>query len=363
MRDVRRRLRLLALLLATLLAGADVAMAQAVTTTVQDTIYSANGTPASGSVLVSWSAFTTAGGVAVAAGSTSVMIGAGGLLTIALAPNAGATPMGSYYTVVLHLNDGTTSRQYWVVPVTVPGGGPARLAAIQNQVLPTSVAMQTVSKQYVDTAIAAARTGASTVTITGGTIDGTVIGGTTAAAGSFTTGSFSGNVLLDPTGSSPGAPRIFGFGSFASGTAAQLQFGSAYSAITSQPNDTIFVGSFWGLEMAGNNFTAGAALSAGSVSGASLTVDGPTPGFGATGHILDLKSHSGGTVLGYFDINANEVMPTVTTTASGPGFQEVLYTPASSAASCAVGQFADDANFHYVCVAANTWKRVALSSF
>jgi hypothetical protein len=152
-------MRLLAMLLALLLAGADVAVAQVATTTVQDTIYSANGTPASGTVLLSWSAFTTAGGVSVPAGTTSVTIGANGVLTVALAPNAGATPMGSYYTAVLHLSDGTTGRQYWVVPVTVPGGGPAKLAAIQNTVLPTTVAMQTVSKQYVDNAIAAALTG------------------------------------------------------------------------------------------------------------------------------------------------------------------------------------------------------------
>ena len=67
--------------------------------------------------------------------------------------------MGSYYTAIFHLSDGTTSREYWVVPVTVPGGGPATLAEIKNQVLPVSVAMQTVSKQYVDNAIAAAATG------------------------------------------------------------------------------------------------------------------------------------------------------------------------------------------------------------
>ena len=54
----------------------------------------------------------------------------------------GATPIGSYYTAILHLSDGTTSRQYWVIPIAIPGGGPAKLAAIQNQVLPTSVAMQ-----------------------------------------------------------------------------------------------------------------------------------------------------------------------------------------------------------------------------
>jgi len=65
--------------------------------------------------------------------------------------------MGSYYTAVFHLSDGSTSKQYWVIPVTVPGGGPAKLAAIENSVLPTSVAMQTVSKQYVDNAIAQAQ--------------------------------------------------------------------------------------------------------------------------------------------------------------------------------------------------------------
>lgn len=147
---------LLALLLA-LWTG--VSAAQVGTTTVQDTIYRADGTPAGGTVLVNWTAFTTAGGSSVPAGSTSATIGSGGVLTIALAPNAGATPMGSYYTAVFHLNDGSTSREYWVIPAAVPGAGPVKLNAIRNSVLPTSVAMQTVSKQYVDNAIATAVTG------------------------------------------------------------------------------------------------------------------------------------------------------------------------------------------------------------
>jgi hypothetical protein len=152
------------MLLVFLLAGmggcAEVATAQGPTTTVQDTVYTATGAPAAGTVVVSWGAFTTAGGVSIPAGSTSVTLGAGGALSVALAPNAGGTPMGSYYTAVFHLSDGTTSKQYWVVPVTVPGGGPAKLVAIQNSVLPTTVAMQTVSKQYVDNAIAQAQIGA-----------------------------------------------------------------------------------------------------------------------------------------------------------------------------------------------------------
>ena len=153
--------RLPALLVALMALWPGLARAQVATTTVQDTVYSANGTPATGSVLVSWNAFTTASGQGVAAGSTSATIGANGVLTMALAPNAGATPMGTYYTAVFHLGDGTTSREYWVVPAAPAGGGVATLAAIRNQVLPASVAMQTVSKQYVDTAIANAVAGSS----------------------------------------------------------------------------------------------------------------------------------------------------------------------------------------------------------
>jgi hypothetical protein len=44
-------------------------------------------------------------------------------------------------------------------------------------------------------------------------------------------------------------------------------------------------------------------------------------------------------------------------------YHETLTTPASSSAPCNAGDFTDDANFHYVCTAPNTWKRVALSTF
>jgi hypothetical protein len=44
-------------------------------------------------------------------------------------------------------------------------------------------------------------------------------------------------------------------------------------------------------------------------------------------------------------------------------YQETLTTPASSSAACTAGQFTDDANYHYVCVAANTWKRALLTTF
>jgi lysophospholipase L1-like esterase len=126
------------------------------TTTVQDTVYRADGTAAGGTVLINWPAFVTASGSSVAAGSTSVTLGANGSLSVALVANSGSIPMGSYYTVVFHLNDGTESRSYWVVPVSA---NPVPLAAISTSVLPASVAMQTVSKAYVDNAIAAAASG------------------------------------------------------------------------------------------------------------------------------------------------------------------------------------------------------------
>jgi hypothetical protein len=129
------------------------------TTSVTDTVYRANGTAAQGTVLISWPAFANANGASVPAGSTAVVIGAKGTVNIALVPNAGSTPMGSYYTVVYHLDDGSVTREYWVVPVSAT---PVSLASIRSTVLPTSVAMQTVSKSYVDSAIVAAVSGQST---------------------------------------------------------------------------------------------------------------------------------------------------------------------------------------------------------
>jgi trimeric autotransporter adhesin len=126
------------------------------TTQLTDTIYRADGTTATGTVLVSWPAFTTSNGLSVPAGNTSVTIGLGGGFSVALAPNAGSSPMGSYYTAVFHLDDGTISREYWVVPVSQYS---VAVSSIRSSVLPTSVAMQTVTKNYVDTAITTAVTG------------------------------------------------------------------------------------------------------------------------------------------------------------------------------------------------------------
>jgi hypothetical protein len=59
---------------------------------------------------------------------------------------------------------------------------------------------------------------------------------------------------------------------------------------------------------------------------------------------------------GNLQVNANGVF----TTAS---FHVNLATPSSSSAPCTVGQIGADAKYIYVCVATNTWRRSALSSF
>ncbi len=119
-------------------------------TIVSDTIYRADGTPASGTLMISWPAFNTADGKPVGAGTKHVKIGADGAVNIELVPTAGATPAGTYYKVVLSLDDGTSSQEYWAVPTL----SPTTIAAIRSSVVPATVAMQVVSREYVDGAIA-----------------------------------------------------------------------------------------------------------------------------------------------------------------------------------------------------------------
>lgn len=152
-----------------LLLGGQFAAAQVQTTTVQGTIYRADGTPASGTVLVSWNAFTTPQNQAVAAGSVSASIGADGFLSLNLTPNAGALPAGSYYTAVYHLSDGTVYPEYWVVPAS----GSAAVAAVRAQLEPSTVAVASpVTSSYVQTALASLS--AAYLPLAGGTLTGTL---------------------------------------------------------------------------------------------------------------------------------------------------------------------------------------------
>ncbi|MFT4112969.1 glycosyl hydrolase family 28-related protein [Silvibacterium sp.] len=145
------------------------ARAQVTTTTVQGTIYRADGTAAQGTVIVNWPAFATAANQAVAAGSTTATIGVDGFLSLNLAPNAGAYPAGTYYTAVYHLDDGSVSKEYWVVPAATT----AAISSIRAALAPATVAVQAVSKDYVDTSIAAI-TG-QYLPLTGGAMTGALL--------------------------------------------------------------------------------------------------------------------------------------------------------------------------------------------
>lgn len=132
------------------------------TTTVADTVYLANGTTAAGTLIITWPAFVTASGQAVAAGVTQVTLGANGALSVALVPNAGATPAGMYYTVVFQLGPDEVETEYWVVPTT----SPVNLAGVQTT--PGSgTAAQPVSMLYVNTQLAGVVHLSNSETITG----------------------------------------------------------------------------------------------------------------------------------------------------------------------------------------------------
>jgi len=145
----------------------EMSSAQAVsTTTVQGTVYLANGQAGTGTLSVSWPGFTTANGKAIAAGRTTVTIAPDGFVSVNLTPNLGATPAGLYYTVIYHMSDGTTSTEYWVVP----SAAQAVLGAVRAQVMPAAQAVQAVSKAYVDQSIS--QLTQSLLTASGGTLSG-----------------------------------------------------------------------------------------------------------------------------------------------------------------------------------------------
>ena len=156
----------------------------------------------------------------MAAGSTTVQIGANGVVELSLAPNAGALPAGTYYTAVYHLSDGTVNKEYWTVPVATS----TTIGEIRSELVPATVAIQAVSKEYVDTSISSIT--ASYVPTTGGTMTGSLVlnGDPTSAqqaadkhyvddsVGSLlplSGGSLTGPLMLasDPTSASPAATK------------------------------------------------------------------------------------------------------------------------------------------------------------
>ncbi len=100
---------------AMLFVGAAGAKAAPVKTLVQDTLYRADGSAAQGDVTIRWNGFSTSAGEAVAAGQMTAKTDVNGGVSIALIPNTGSTPSGSYYRVVMKLDDGLKAHMRWIV--------------------------------------------------------------------------------------------------------------------------------------------------------------------------------------------------------------------------------------------------------
>src|SRR5271165_3325305 len=127
---------------------------------ISDTIYRADGSPAQGTVLISWQSFTTSAGQAVTPGSLLVTLDAQGGFNASLAPNTGASPAGTYYRAIFKLSDGTTETEFWVVPNTQT----TTIGAIRSKLVPSQQAAQFLTRDYADSTYVSL---ASTQTISG----------------------------------------------------------------------------------------------------------------------------------------------------------------------------------------------------
>ena len=108
-------------------------------TRIQDTLYNADGTLASGLITVSWRGFTAADGSTIAANSLILRI-VNGVLKVDLAPN----PAGTTYTALYLLDGKTAYTESWIVPqsaaalrlpqirVAAPASSPAAGAGSPN---------------------------------------------------------------------------------------------------------------------------------------------------------------------------------------------------------------------------------------
>ncbi len=116
-------------------------------TQVVDTVYRADGSAAAGTVLISWPAFTTADGYAVAAGSLSVHLGNGGTFVGQPGSQHGSTTGGRVLQVVYQLTGQEPSTEYWVVPAT----GSTSIGAVRAKLMPPTIAAQVLTRDVADT--------------------------------------------------------------------------------------------------------------------------------------------------------------------------------------------------------------------
>ena len=103
-------------------------------TQISDTLFNADGSRAVGSLRISWKSFTGADGSTVAKNSIDLDI-VDGIVSVALAPNLGAVPDGTYYSVEYRLRKGEKSNELWIVP---DSADPVRIADIRVLSVPAA---------------------------------------------------------------------------------------------------------------------------------------------------------------------------------------------------------------------------------
>lgn len=182
---------------------------------------------------------------------------------------------------------------------------------------------------------------------------------------------FKQNVVTDATGSSSGSPRVLGF---SNAGYMQLQFGDNNNVLQGGAGDRMQFNSYWQIELGGNQ-RGPADFAAGGAGDASVSIVGVN---GDNADILDITNHSK-TVVGSFGADGSLMVPNVTNFSLTPGNCVQAGTgglntttplpcgpvavPGSSSSSCVTGSWAANTSWHYDCVATNTWRRIAETTF
>jgi hypothetical protein len=130
---------------------------------LNDTLYNADGTKASGRIVVSWDPFTAASGQTMDGGTLVYTIPAtgasAGVVNLSLAPNIGAAPAGTSYRAQYFLANGASYFETWVVP----SSGPVTIANVRASTPPTPITTINPSQVVGGTANRCARFDASGV--------------------------------------------------------------------------------------------------------------------------------------------------------------------------------------------------------
>jgi hypothetical protein len=120
------------MLLAAALCG--LAWSQTGLTTIQDTLFKADGTKFNGTLTIHWVTFDSANNGTVVQQSTSVTVVNGNLL-VQLVPNAAAQPPANVYSVSYQSDGREQFAETWTVPVS---GTPLKVAAVRIGIASTS---------------------------------------------------------------------------------------------------------------------------------------------------------------------------------------------------------------------------------